>query len=290
MFSKEIVEILEKYQTDNEKDLIEINNSIDTIKGNLHLILKNLSNTLCKITNGEIVVDDEDALWQDTKTLRNFIGNISSINIKAKTEETIDDIDQQEPPSANIYSVVVLKHTLKCSSTHKTKDVVIELPIIDYCGNVKFNKLKASYCYVCKRFTVLKNDFDKIRDAVICKVIDETITYPISTSNSNFEFEQHKSILAQYGYNVQTKKKLSDIQRQRILALLIETGIMTQREIIDHIAVLIERGSKIESWNAATEKWSKDKMFVDDYKENTLPQYIMKDVVLKYRQPKNLES
>ena len=286
MLPKEIVDILEKYQFDNQNYLIEINKSINAITFNLQSILNNLSNTLCKISNGEIMADDEDILWQEIKTLRNFIRNIDSINIKPKSEEVINDIDDQNPPMADIYSVVVLKHTLKCSSNHQTNDVEIQLPVVDYAGNIKSHKLKASYCFTCKRFTVLKNEFDKNKDVVVCKVIDETNTYPISLSNNYSEFEQRKSLLAQYGYNVQTKKNLSDIQRQRILTLLIETNIMTQRQLLDHISILIERGSKIESWKWATDKWVKDKAFIDEYKKNTLPQYLIKDVILKYHQPK----
>lgn len=137
MLPKEIVDILEKYQFDNQNYLIEINKSINAITFNLQSILNNLSNTLCKISNGEIMADDEDILWQEIKTLRNFIRNIDSINIKPKSEEVINDIDDQNPPMADIYSVVVLKHTLKCSSNHQTNDVEIQLPVVDYAGNIK---------------------------------------------------------------------------------------------------------------------------------------------------------
>lgn len=189
-------------------------------------------------------------------------------------------------PEVDVRQLIVLKNTLYCSSQHNTHDLIAKIPVLNEEGELHYIDIPASYCSDCCRFTILKEEFDKIKDIVICKIIDETISYNDSfdkTQENDFVYGQNKSLLYQYGYNVQTKKNLSKIQRQRILAILIESGIMTKREIIDHIATLIERGSKIESWNAATQKWFEDKCYVADYKSNSLPKYIIDSVILKYR-------
>lgn len=190
-----------------------------------------------------------------------------------------------EIPPIDIYSIIVLSNTLKCSLNHKTKDVIAKIPILNGDGKISYLKINVSYCFDCNRFTILKDDFSSIKDIVMCKVIDETVEYQ-NNNESEFDIEQKKSILAQYGYNVQTKKDLSEQQRHIILSSLIEAHILTRREVIDHINTLIERGSKIPNWKTATQKWRDDKQFVAEYRSDSLPEVIFNNIVLKYKRPK----
>lgn len=189
-----------------------------------------------------------------------------------------------EIPPIDIYSVIILSNTLKCSTNHKTKDLIAKIPVLNEDGEISYLKINASYCFECNRFTILKDDFCSIRDIIMCKVIDETVEYQ-NNNESEFDIEQKKSILTQYGYNVQTKKGLSEQQRHIILSSLIEAHILTRREVIDHINTLIERGSKIPNWKTATQKWKDDKQFVAEYRSDSLPEVIFNNIVLKYKRP-----
>lgn len=188
-------------------------------------------------------------------------------------------------PPIDIYSVIVLSNTLNCSSNHNTDDLIARLPVLNEDGEISYIKINASYCYDCQRFTILKSDFIAIKDIVMCKVIDETSDYSSNYENE-FEFEQRRSILFQYGYNVQTKKNLSEKQRRIILSSIIEAQIINRRDVINHINTLIERGSKIPSWYNATQKWKEDKQFVSEYKSDTLPEVIFNNIILKYKTQK----
>ena len=188
-------------------------------------------------------------------------------------------------PPIDIYSVIVLSNTLNCSSNHNTDDLIAKIPVLNEDGEISYLKINASYCYDCKRFTILKSDFMAIKDIVMCKVIDETSDYS-NDSENEFDMEQRRSILFQYGYNVQTKKNLSEKQRHIILSSIIEAQIMHRRDVINHINTLIERGSKIPSWNNATQKWKEDKQFVSEYKSDTLPEVIFSNIILKYKTQK----
>ncbi len=190
-----------------------------------------------------------------------------------------------EIPSIDIYSVIVLSNTLTCSLNHKTKDIIAKIPVLNEDGQISYLKINASYCFDCNRFTILKDDFSAIKDIIICKIIDETTEYQ-NTNESEFEIEQKRSILFQYGYNVQTKKNLSEQQRHIILSSIIEAHIMDRRDVINHINTLIERGSKIPKWQVATQKWKDDKQFVSEYKSELLPEVIFNNIVLKYKIPK----
>lgn len=186
-----------------------------------------------------------------------------------------------EIPLIDIYSVVVLSNTLKCSSNHRSKDLLAKIPVLNESGQITYIKISASYCFNCERFTILKEDFNEIRDVVMCKVIDET--FEGQSYNYDMELGQKQSILYNYGYNVQTKKNLSEQQRRIILSSVIEANIMNRRDVINHINTLIERGSKISSWKDATQKWKTDRKFVSEYQSDCLPEVIFNKIILKYR-------
>ena len=57
---------------------------------------------------------------------------------------------------------------------------------------------------------------------------------------------------------------------------------MTKLEIKDHLNMLIERGSKIPSWENAVVKWKFDKKFINDYQQENVPQIVYEKIVLKY--------
>lgn len=235
-----------------------------------------------RIANNKL--NDETVTWYKCKACNRLFAldfDIKGFDFE-NTNILLNKDKYDEIPQIDIYSVIVLNNTLKCSSNHKTKDIIAKLPVLNEEGAISYLKVNASYCFNCNRFTILKNDFNAIKDVIIGKVIDET--YDSSqNNNNNFEMEHGKSILSQYGYNVQTKKDLSEQQRHIILSSLIEAHIMERRDVINHINTLIERGTKIPTWKVATQKWKDDKQFVSEYKSDTLPEIIFNNIILRYK-------
>ena len=87
---------------------------------------------------------------------------------------------------------------------HKTRDILAKLPTINKQGELEYAEVSASYCQECNRFTILKEDYNAINGVIICKVQDETSEYKNSDTDT-IEMAHRRSILANYGYNVQTK-------------------------------------------------------------------------------------
>ena len=129
---------------------------------------------------------------------------------------------------------------------------------------------------------VMKDDFKQIDGVIMCKVIDETTYYGESITD-NLDIEQRKSLLYKYGYNVQSKANISSKERHIILSSIIEANIMNRRQIMDHLTTLIERGSKIQSWKEATNKWKEDKYYVQSYRTENLSSVIFDKIILKYK-------
>lgn len=207
------------------------------------------------------------------QNIKNF--DTSNTNIRLNRRQYIPEID--------FYSVVVLCNTFKCSNDHHTKDIIAKIPTINEDGELSFVEINASYCFECRRFTILKYDFSQIKDVILCKVIDESTTYEPREVDA-VEREQKSSILFNYGYNVKSKNSISKEQRHIILASILESNIMTKRDIINHITTLIDRGSKISSWKNATQKWKDDREYVNNYQNGDLSKVIIDNVILKYCQ------
>lgn len=235
-----------------------------------------------RIVNSQL--QNEDVMWNRCPACKRlFVLDCDAEEFDFNgTNVVLNEEKYDAIPPIDIYSVIVLSNTLNCSSNHNTEDLIAKIPVLNEDGEISYLKINASYCYTCKRFTILKNDFTAIKDIVMCKVIDESSDYS-NNSENEFDIEQRKSILFQYGYNVQTKKNLSEIQRHIILSSIIEAQIMNRRDVINHINTLIERGSKIPSWSNATQKWKEDKKFVSEYKSDSLPEVIFSNIILRYK-------
>lgn len=280
MFPKEIVEIIHKYNGQTAEEISNINRSIEKIKDELDSISRVLMNEVLSYSkNGSKNSTKELELHNDSIKLRKFIEAIDIIphnfvchNIK----------------ELGIHDVIVLNSMLRCSySGHKMQDINIFVPVLDTDCNVTYSSALASYCYDCDQYIMLKDTFKQLDGVVLCQVIDKTKSYEKQqVEDDDFDIEQKQSILYTYGYNVKTQANLSRKQRQTILATVIESGILTRMQVVDHFSTLIARGEKIESWKFATQKWKEDKNYVQNYNPNKLPQIITNKIILKYNYEK----
>lgn len=276
MFSDEIIGILEKYKNDIAEETSNINLSIEKIKCELNSVNSVISEKLKHLINSDEISDEEIELLNDSRSLRKYIHTINTINFDYNINEGIEQEKQLD-----IFSLIVLSNTLKCSFNHQTMDIIANIPVMYSDEDIRLIPVCASYCKECRRYTMLKDDFKKITGIIMCKVIDETTT-STNTSLSELGIEPKNSILYQYGYNVKSKIDLPDKERHIILASLVEAKIATRMQIMDHLTILIERGSKRQNWKEATEKWKQDKYFVQSYKTENLPNVIFDKIILGY--------
>lgn len=179
--------------------------------------------------------------------------------------------------------VIVLTTVTSCSSKgHNITDINAKIPVIKTNGNIEYTCRNVAYCRECNKYIMLKSDFYDIPDRIACQVIDQTTT-SASSNDDEIEISQKQSVLYKYGYNVNAIDNLSDKQRHTILALVVESDILTRAQIISHLDTLIERGSKITKWKNAVGKWKQDRKYVCDYKTENLPKVITEKLILKYR-------
>lgn len=276
MLPNDIEKILLKNETIIAEEISDINTAINRISASL----MSASNALM----GEVEVyakntgisnqEKEIELHQESLAIRKYITHLHTIQSKCTA------------PSAelDIHDVIVLSNTKICSyRNHESQDIIVGIPVLQGGGAVQTIKIVASYCPVCKRYTILKDQFQNIDGVIMCRVIDNTYSNE-GTNSTEIEIDQKQSIIFQYGYNVQSQKNLSTQQRHIILASLVESKIQTRRQIMDHLSTLIERGNKIPSWKDATNKWKEDRNYVASYNVNNLPSVITDRIILKYKE------
>lgn len=283
MLPEDIVKIINKYNDSIAEEISAINLAITRISDALNAINSILINELSSFATNTGVqnIEKEKQLYHDSLLLREYISSIQLIN-RTSEDNQLNSSDTNTNNTLDIFDVIVLNNTMKCSfKGHDTKDVNINVPIVQDNGSINHQTILASFCKQCKRYTILKSDLKKIKGIILCEVIDETNPYNNDTTDE-FIIEQRESILYKYGYNVQSKTNLSSKQRHIILASVIEANILTRRQIIDHLTTLIERGSKIPNWKNATLKWKEDKYYVQSYKTENLPNAIFDKIILKY--------
>lgn len=280
MLPEEIVNILSKYQNEVAEEISNINLAIEKISNEINSVSSVLMDELILYAKntGLKNKDKEIELHEDSFKLREYLSSINIIPHKIDNTIITDNSSEQ----LDIFDFIVLQNTLKCSyNNHETNDVNAKIPVL-HDEEVSLVEISCSYCKTCNRYTILKDDFKQIDGVIMCKVIDETTYYGESITD-NLDIEQRKSLLYKYGYNVQSKANISSKERHIILSSIIEANIMNRRQIMDHLTTLIERGSKIQNWKEATNKWKEDKYYVQSYRTENLPSVIFDKIILKYK-------
>lgn len=281
MLSNEVIQMIQKYQKNNAYEIEKIFSNLQDIVEQLDTIRFDLTRMFKKSIDDNKFPDDLCAdialLNQEIKIIRSLLKNTDNFH-EEEYETNVLDI--------NFYSVIVLSNTYKCSSEHQTKDLVGRIPILDQHGKLTYKEVNLSYCYSCKKITMLRSDFNRIHENIMCKIVDETSILQ-ETQNDSFGTLNKEHLIKQYGYNVQAKKNLSSKQRQIILATLIEADILNRREIINHIEWTMQNHKNKPSSQQAIRKWTEDIEFVRNYKIGSLPSVFVDNLILKYKKSKN---
>lgn len=282
MIDNKIVEILEKYHNEVAEEISNINLAIRKIQGELKLVSDCLIGKLLSYSKNTGIENKEKELelLRDSQYVREYIDSFDILDFRDNY------YNEDTEKILGLHDIIVLNNTLNCDLKHKIYDISVSLPVLNEDGNINNVTVLASYCEDCKRYTITKEVFNNISGVILCEVINKIGITAENKDDVEIELSQHESILYRYGYNVKTSENLSTKQRHIIIASLVESGIMTRTQIIDHLTSLINRGEKIESWKRAVDKWKQDRYYTQDYKTENLPNVIANKILLEYKENK----
>ena len=163
---------------------------------------------------------------------------------------------------------VVRTNVFKCiSEKHHLEEVIGIIKVLTPSGKTSQETVTAAYCSKCKCYFLILSEYQRIskKGVLICKMIEKEYFYKHGVQFSHMETE---SILMQNGYNVKATIGLTDLQRQIILANIIDQHILTASQIISYLQMFIAQKKGLYSYQNAVNKWEADLHFVRLYKNN----------------------
>ena len=117
-------------------------------------------------------------------------------------------------------------------------------------------------CLTCGKYYVKKNVFKQLeyKGIPLCRAltIDDNKAMLNGTYNYNTE-----TLLHSVGYNVNEKNDYSAIQRQKLLSIVVDEGIVERDEIVAHLQYLIKRSEHRPNMKMACQKWREDILFLN---------------------------
>ena len=169
----------------------------------------------------------------------------------------------------------------KCiKQNHRMEDLRATVNVITKVGTEKSISFNATYCFECNKYFMEDWQYDLLseRGIPMCKVSFEEHSKH-GEVNSVYGKLNAESLIHQYGYNVQEKLGLTDIQRQTLLMYLLENGIVKSKmEITTHLTWLINQKIGNPVMANAVAKWKADREFVEKYKLGTYKVVVVRSI------------
>lgn len=163
-------------------------------------------------------------------------------------------------------SLLVVESKLYCVNHHAIEHITAVLQVVDQIGEYRTIEMPAAYCTTCKIYYVHKEIFmhAKNNGILLAQVVTEDV-YKGSRGGRVYLSMNTDSPLSRAGYSVSSADGLSEIQRQSILAELMNYQLLSRDRIIEYLQYFIRLSEKRHGMYDAVQKWEKDILFVASY-------------------------
>lgn len=160
-------------------------------------------------------------------------------------------------------------NVFKCTNkNHQLIDIRCRIRIVNRNGAITSCVVPGAYCKDCNKYFLLEEEYKKIKRngfTLFCNVVEQDYWTQGGKRKGDFHLNQ-ESMLHMMGYNVNAQAKLTEVQRRKILELIVDERILTVAEIRSHIQWLIERSKNKPSFQDARSKWESDCNYIAKYK------------------------
>lgn len=163
---------------------------------------------------------------------------------------------------------VVRTNVFKCiSEHHHLEEVLGIIRVVKPDGTTLEEKVTTAYCKECGCYFLMRSEYERVakEGILLCHMIEKE---EFCKCGLNFSHLAGESILMRNGYNVKANVGLTDIQRQTILANVMDNCILTASQIISYLQMFIAQKKGLSSYKMAVDKWDADLQFVRLYKED----------------------
>ena len=173
-----------------------------------------------------------------------------------------------------IKDFLVRQNIFKCANNgHHIKNITAKVSVIDNNGKKKIEIIPAGYCPQCRIYFIMESTYQKMKrfGHILCRITDEKTYYKSCFVNGTKLAQE--SILMQYGYNVSQIDGLTDKERQKVLAILVDNKVLSKSEIISYLDFFISQRNGRSNMRLAISKWEADREFVEHYRIGEYTQY-----------------
>lgn len=188
-------------------------------------------------------------------------------NKRIRNEDNLENGRIEEFREISPTHFVTRTTVFKCTSgKHKVIDVRCSIKVMNHSGDVYIYMVPGAYCKECNRYFILEEDYRKLKEkgVLLCRVVEQDF-WVRQKRHIDYTFFKQESVLRTMGYNVNVLDNLTEIQRRKILALIVDEGILSVAEIRSHLQWLINGRSNTARFSNACLKWKADSDFIQQY-------------------------
>ena len=210
--------------------------------------------------------------------------NTSLQNERGLNNVPNNENDKKQESYIGVKDLLIRRSTFMCRyKEHKLLNIDASINIIDRKGNESKIHVPAGYCTNCKVFFIMESIYQDIKrkGIPVCRISDEK-SYIINTAYVNGMMLAQESLLMQYGYTVSQEEGLSSFVRKKILALLVDNGVMTRNDIISYLDFFINQRKDQSKYEKAIEKWESDREFISEYRHGDYTKIGIKGLYRRY--------
>ena len=174
--------------------------------------------------------------------------------------------------------LLIKGNTFRCMNrSHKIENVQAIIPIIDSYGKMDNITATAGYCQQCQQFFIMDSTYERIkrRGVIMCLVFDQK-TYNKQSSVNGMLLNQESTLKA-HGYSVSEQEGLTELQRRKILAVLIDNYILSKTEIISLLDFFINMHQS-DRFARSVDRWESDREFVENYWPGEMKKFGVKGI------------
>lgn len=202
------------------------------------------------------------ACWSNFKNRENIeMAKALCVELNPKEPNHLLKLDKRELDTADL---IVRCNSFYCNLHHDVEDVAGQITLLDKNGNLVIHLVPVAYCRNCNIYFILEETYLSLKKSgIIIHQVMNRKQYEASGSylSNNDHLWRKQSPLRLWGYSVGKEDDYSDAQRQAILEMIIDKGIMSKDRVLSYLDFFV----RMHSGEDAISKWHDDRQYIAKY-------------------------
>ncbi len=178
-----------------------------------------------------------------------------------------DDNDEENGKQVLTYNDIVIKaNDFQLAANYDIQQVHVWIKIMRDDGTLLQKKVPGGYCREKEFFFILKEDLKELSKlgSLMCRIVPQK-TFEQAINGETIDDLNPESLLRQYGYTVNKKDDLTELQRRLILKAVIDEEVYTPTGLLSFLDWLIGKNTYNPKMGDAIDKWQADRDYVQEY-------------------------